>query len=106
MGEKAVRRKSINEEEKKSKSTRIHERRKSKVDSDLTTGLLGKDGMQMQSMVPKSFFGNDEASESAASTTQFETFESVGYTWDFVLVLPVTPPEGFQEPYLEPSEVP
>jgi hypothetical protein len=104
-GDRAVRRKSVNEEDKKNKSGRIHERRRSKVDGDLTTGLLAKDGLQMQSM-PKSFFGHDEeASESAASTAQVETFDSVGYSWDFVLVLPVTAPEGFEEPFLEPSEV-
>lgn len=68
---------------------------------------MGNDALQMQqlSQQPKSFFGNDDdASESAASIA-VETFESAGYSWDFVIVLPVAPPENIQEPFLEPSEV-
>ena len=105
--EKKARRKSLNEEENKAKSNRINARRKSRADNDLTTSLMGNDALQMQqlSQQPKSFFGNDDdASESAASIA-VETFESAGYSWDFVIVLPVAPPENIQEPFLEPSEV-
>lgn len=41
---------------------------------------------------PKSFFNNDEEetkSESTATMAEEETFESVGYGWDFVLIIPV-----------------
>ena len=105
--ERAARRRSITEEEKKTKASRVNARRKSRIDGDLSANLMGNDHLQMQQMQPKSFFSHDDeqVSESAASAVA-ETFESVGYAWDFVIVMPVTPPENFEEPFLEPSEVP
>ena len=67
-------------------------------DSGLTSSLLAGDSLQMsertaQTPQPKSFFHNDEEddakSESTATVNEEETFESVGYGWDFVLIIPI-----------------
>jgi hypothetical protein len=68
--------------------------RKVSNDSGLSSGLLAGDALQMSQMQyqPKSFFGNDDEetkSESTATVAEEETFESVGYGWDLVIIIPI-----------------
>lgn len=82
-------------------------------ESGLTSSLLAGDSLQMQQRQqnnphhqhqqqqnqqnqqpqPKSFFNNDDdddtKSESTATVIEEETFESVGYGWDFVIIIPI-----------------
>lgn len=63
-------------------------------DSGLSSSLLAGDALQMAAThhQPKSFFNNDEEetkSESTATVAEEETFESVGYGWDLVIIIPI-----------------
>lgn len=63
-------------------------------DGSLSASLLAGDALQMAptQQQPKSFFNNDDddtKSESTATVGEEETFESVGYGWDLILVIPV-----------------
>jgi hypothetical protein len=65
------------------------------ADGGLSASLLAGDALQMAPThhQPKSFFNNDEEeetkSESTATVAEEETFESVGYGWDLVIIIPI-----------------
>jgi hypothetical protein len=64
-------------------------------DGGLSASLLAGDVLQMAPThhQPKSFFNNDDEeetkSESTATVAEEETFESVGYGWDLVIIIPI-----------------
>jgi hypothetical protein len=77
-----------------SKKTRSKSIRKVSNDSGLSSSLLAGDTLQMSHIQyqPKSFFGNDDEetkSESTATVGEEETFESVGFGWDLVIIIPI-----------------
>jgi hypothetical protein len=74
--------------------------------NDLNTKLLGN---EMSNFQPKSFFNRGEdvindAASSEADVEAGETMESVGYRWDFAIILPVRVDQT-KKPSLEPTEV-